>query len=287
MIDTIKKNLYISVVMLGRQIIFPLIVTVFFASCETPVEPERETDPITDITFSYLQEEEKIFASVKLKDPFNGISILFVRLIWYSTHGLNYDAPDSIYLNDNGDFGDILKSDNIYSRKLRNQDLVNTLTYGDTGTVYLSMIAMYYDNTSYSLVDSFSLGNIIPRIDWIQAPDTLLLPTTGIETDTIRVKVTDADGLEDIKWVGFTSQKPNGTYANRGNPIYLYDDGGEVILYEPYNLTSGDSAKGDGIYSYVLILDTSAATGSYIWTFRAQDLSNAYSNTITHTLILQ
>lgn len=284
MIDTIKQYIYILFLMLRRQFIFPLIAMGFFVSCETPVESEKQTDPLTNITFSYLQEEEKIFTSAKVKDPFNGLSLLFVQLLWY---GLKYETPDSIFLNDNGDFGDILKNDDVYSRKLSVQDLDNALTYGDTGDVYFDVIAMYSDSSLVDSTFSFSLGNIIPNLDWIQAPDTLSLPITGILTDTIRVKVTDADGLEDIKWVGFTSLKPDGTYANKGNPIYLYDDGGEKILYEPYNLTSGDSVKGDGIYSYVLLLDPSVTPGSYLWTFRAQDVSNAYSNTITHTLILQ
>ena len=271
----------------GKSYIISLIILGFIVSCELSVQTEEETDPIFNLTFNYLQGEEKLFSSAKLKDPFKGTALLYVRLLWYSSYGTDYDSPDSIFLNDNGDFGDILKNDQVYSKKITIQDLNNTLTYTDTGTVYLNVIAMYFDSTSYSLIDSFSLGNIIPRIEWIQAPDTLLVPGTGIETDTIKVKVTDADGLGDIKWVGFTSLKPDGKYANKGNPIYLYDDGGGVILYEPYNLTSGDSVEGDGIYSYVLLLDPSVSTGNYIWTFRAQDVSNAYSNTITHLLVLQ
>jgi len=273
--------------MFGRQFIITLLAIGFFVSCETPVESTEETDPITNITFNYLQENENLFASAQLKDPLNSISLSFVRLLWFGTQGLDGSTPDSVFLNDNGDFGDILKSDKVYSRKISIQDLNNMLTYGDTGTVYLSVVAMYSDSTIHSISDSFHLGNIIPRIDWVQAPDTLSVPTSGIETDTIRVKVTDADGLDDIKWVGFTSLKPDGNYANRGNPIYLHDDGGEVILYEPYNLTSGDATKGDGIYSYVLLLDPTVPKGSYLWTFHAQDLSNAYSNTLTHVLVLQ
>lgn len=210
----------------------------------------------------------------------------FVQLLWYGREGFESDRVDSLFLNDNGDFGDILKGDQTYSRKFSAEGLNNALEYGDTGSVFLEVTAMYFDSTLEVLADTFRLGNIVPRIESVEAPDTLNLPASGTMTDTIRATVTDADSLGDIKWVGFTSLKPDGSLANNGNPIFLYDDGGQVVLYEP-NITSGDSVAGDGIFSYVLFIDPTVAAGEYVWTFQAQDRSNAYSNSVVHTVVIQ
>ena len=286
MIDTVRRDAYIPSPMMKKPVAILVMTLAFWISCEVPVEPKVETDPVGDIVFTYLQDQAEVYVSAGFEDPFNGVSVSYVRLLWYGIRGLNHDDPDSIFLNDHGDFGDILRDDNVYSRKIPTGDLKNALTYTDTGDVYLEVSAMYLDSALYALADSFSLGNIIPRIDSLDAPDTLRIPASGLRTDTIRVWVSDADGLEDIKWVGFRSLRPDGTYANRNRPIFLYDDGGEVILLEP-DITSGDLIEGDGIYSYVVVLHSQTTPGSYIWTFQAQDLGNAYSNVVTHTVSVQ
>ncbi|MFQ6674542.1 MAG: hypothetical protein ACE5GH_07145, partial [Fidelibacterota bacterium] len=214
MIDRVARHLYIFSLMSQLRPAIPLLLLGLLVSCEPPVQSVDETDPITDVSFSYLQDDGKIFVSARIKDPFNGVKLNFVQLIWYGINGLSSDNPDSVFLNDNGDFGDILRGDHVYSRKQLAGDLDNPVIYGDTGTVYLRIGATYVDDQSHVLADSFGLGNIIPRIDSVEAPDTLQIPTSGIATDTIRVKVTDPDGLEDIQWVGFRSLKPDGTYAN-------------------------------------------------------------------------
>lgn len=246
-----------------------------------------DTDPIADLQFTYLQGVERIFVGARVKDPFNGVKLNYVQLLWYGMEGLDSNRVDSLFLNDNGDFGDILRGDKVYSRKFSVTGLRNSLEYGDTGTVYLEVRAMYFDSTLESLADSFRLGNIAPRIESVEAPDTLELPTQGVKTDTIRAVVTDPDSLTDIQWVGFTSLKPDGTLANKGNPIFLYDDGGLVDLFPPNNITSGDSVAGDGIYSWVLFVDPTVQVGAYVWTFQAQDKSNAYSNSVVHTVVIQ
>ena len=79
------------------------------------------------------------------------------------------------------------------------------------------------------------------------------------------------------------------TYANNGNYIYLYDDGGEVILYESdlITLTSGDAVKDDGTYAYVIFYDNSTPTGMYVWTFQAQDWGGNFSPIISRTVVVQ
>lgn len=278
--------------MICTQKIISLFFLGFFVfSCEAPLQSVEETDPIESIQFSYLQEDQRIFVAAKIKDPFNNIAADFVQLVWYGMNGLTYNFPDSIFLNDNGDFGDILQSDKTYSRKIDISDLdsTNSLVYEDTGTVYLKIIAQYKNNTTHILSDSLSLGNIIPQIVSISVSDTLFLPASGYDLDTLRMTVTDANGTKDLRWAGYKSLKPDGTYANNGNLIFLYDDGGTEILYQSdlITLTSGDSVAGDGIFSYILLLFPNTTVGTYVWTFYAQDMSYAYSIPVEHTVVVQ
>ncbi|MEE9168011.1 MAG: hypothetical protein V3U24_11205 [Candidatus Neomarinimicrobiota bacterium] len=280
-IDTKKRRLYIPGAVPGRDFIVASIISVFFFSCETPVEPEEETDPVTDITFNYLQEDEKIFTSAKLKDPFNGDNLVFAQLIWYGTNGFNQTTPDSFFLSDNGDFGDILKKDNVYSVKIPIEDLgdTNSILYGDTGIVYLQVLAHYDDNVE-AKVDSFDLGNINPKFLWIDAPDTLNLPDSGFaRLVDIKAKVTDANGVDDIQWVGFTSRhvEPD-TMLNNGNHVYLFDDGKE---------DHGDTAVGDSVYSILISFPYNAKTGELEWRFRVQDQSNAFRDTSHFVVVLE
>ena len=65
-----------------------------------------------------------------------------------------------------------------------------------------------------------------------------------------------------------------------GNPILLYDDGTGPD-------GSGDLQKGDGTFTRTISITQDATTGTYHWTFEAQDLSNAYSDTVKKVLLVQ
>ena len=144
--------------------------------------------------------------------------------------------------------------------------------------------------------DTVLIGNIIPKIESVDVENPIALPDTGtIKLYLVSANVFDADGLETIKWVGFTSYHVEGdALMNDGNRIYLYDDGSEVILYEP-NFTSGDSIKGDGIYSFKIPVygpgfsDSTLQTkvGTYKWRFIAQDDANQYSNIVEQEIIIE
>ena len=54
--------------------------------------------------------------------------------------------------------------------------------------------------------DSFYLGNIIPIIVSISASDTIFLPDSGgVTFELVTATVHDANGLDDIRRVGFVS----------------------------------------------------------------------------------
>ena len=140
------------------------------------------------------------------------------------------------------------------------------------------------------------IGNIIPTLISINAPDTIIRPIDAtISLEIISAEVFDADGLETIKWVGFTSFHLDGdSVMNNGNYIYLHDDGSEIILYEP-NITSGDETKDDGVFSFRIPIYGQGFTepgfqtkaGRFLWRFAAQDLLNDYTNIVEHEIIIQ
>ena len=271
-----------------------LLMVLFFNGC-----PEKEpiTDPIDTISgiqFTFHQDVNKLYFAASVESSYDDGSLISVSLIWYGVNKEN--IPDSLIIQDDGKDGDIISDDGMYSIKLANDSTLIKNTLGDdSGKVYLTVLA-YYDEVQISKLDSFSIGNIIPEIISITAPDTIIRPEGSTVTlHPVYAEVFDADGLETVKWVGFTSFHVDGdSLMNRGNYIYLYDDGSEDILYEP-DFTSGDSIWGDGIYSFRIPVygsgntdpDFQTKTGLFRWEFITQDNADDYSTPILHEVIIE
>ncbi len=144
------------------------------------------------------------------------------------------------------------------------------------GNYYVKFLAKDKSNLlSNELYLSLKLyrGNRPPFISDLKAPDTVFVQE---QTSLIKisVKVTDPDGIEDIKAVQFNSFRPDGTPSS-GNPFRMYDDGNS-------NGISGDDVAGDGIYSIMIQLPPNTQKGKYRFDFQAIDKSNASSNILTH-----
>ncbi|MFQ6608181.1 MAG: hypothetical protein ACE5EE_06540 [Fidelibacterota bacterium] len=291
MIVRLIRDIYILGIMRLHLPLFGVLLGIFMVSCvNNPYESDasQAVDPVSNIGFAYLQHDSALFVAADLRTFYSGAGIGEVKMIWYAKSGFSLTTPDSVLLYDSGFQGDILAGDRRYSRKVALSALSNGLTYGDTGTVYLKITAVY-GAVNFTQADSFSLGNIMPKIDSLIVPDTLNRPASGFNLDTLRVQVSDPDGRDDVKWVAYKSLKPDSTYANNGDYIYLYDDGGEVILYQSdlLTLTSGDEVKEDGTYAYVIVYDNSTPAGTYIWTFYAQDWSSNFSIGVMKTVVVQ
>jgi hypothetical protein len=114
-----------------------------------------------------------------------------------------------------------------------------------------------------------------PVISNLKAPDTLHIG----DTLSLTIKASDPDGLADLYEVGYRTLKPDGTYANDGNIILMFDDGNETF-------PSGDAVAGDGIYTYSTNVPQTAQRGIYIYTFSALDKSRTFSNTITKQIVV-
>ena len=269
------------------------ILALVYLACSDEKNQNSE-DLILNPSFSFLQDVNKLYFSVTIGSVYQGNALDGVIVLWY---GINLGSQaDTISLNDLGTNGDIIMNDDIFSRKISNNSpgLKNDLTDA-TGRVYMEYVATF-GSELVTLRDSVLIGNIIPRIESVVADTVIQRPSDAtVSLHLIKAQVFDADGLDNIKWVGFTSYHVEGdSMMNSGSPIYLHDDGSEIILYEP-NITSGDSDKGDGLYSFRIPVygtgfedpNFQTKSGTFKWRFQAQDKANDYSNMVEHEIVIQ
>ena len=74
------------------------------------------------------------------------------------------------------------------------------------------------------------------------------------------IEASDGDNNRDVKEVFFYSKKPDGEYANSGNPFKLYDDG-----------QSGDAIAQDNKFSLIIWITAENMLGNYTFEFQARD----------------
>ena len=271
-----------------------LVAILFFVGCGVEDKNEDSTIYISDPQFNFHQDVNKLYVSAMVLPQADGKILDNVIVEWFGTNQEN--VPDSLILKDGGVNGDIIAGDDIYTLKFQNDSSIISNTLGDdSGSVYINILAVYVGQTEQRST-SFKIGNIIPRILSIASPDTIIRPSGAtLSLHLVSATVFDADGLDDIKWVGFTSYHVEGdSMMNKGNYIYLYDDGSENIIYLP-DITSGDITSGDGTYSFKIPVfgsgnedpDYQTKAGTFRWEFITQDKEDEYSLTATHEVIIQ
>ncbi len=272
-----------------------LFLFFIFFSCLDPDRTPPE-NPISIPQFTFMQDQNTIYFSAKFQEEYQEMSLDSAFVRWYGSDLAG--GFDAITLNDDGVKGDIIEGDNIFARKISNGPLNRSITDADTGFLFADFTGVYGGVNYIGFLDSAKVGNLIPKIINVIA-DTLINRPEGRNINLIQVKaeVTDGDGNETIKWVGFTSfSLRDNEMMNNGNMIYLYDDGGTEILYPP-DFTSGDSAKDDGVYTFKIPIygdgfgsednDDTTRTGSFRWRFSVQDMANDYSQTVDHVIVIQ
>ena len=271
-----------------------LVAILFFVGCDVEDKNEDSTIYISDPQFNFHQDVNKLYVSAMVLPEIDGKILDNVIVEWFGTNQEN--IPDSLILKDGGVNGDIIAGDDIYTLKFQNDSSIISNTLGDdSGSVHINILAVYVGQTEQRSA-SFKIGNIIPRILSIASPDTIIRPSGAtLSLHLVSATVFDADGLDDIKWVGFTSYHVEGdSMMNKGNYIYLYDDGSENIIYLP-DITSGDITSGDGTYSFKIPVfgsgnedpEYQTKAGTFRWEFVTQDKEDEYSLTATHEVIIQ
>ena len=277
---------------------FLIITALIFWGCPDSASTPDPDSPLGELQFTYLQNDQILYFAIDLAPSFKGNTLETAMVSWYGTDSTRTDTSDDLELKDEGENGDILKDDGLYSLKEPNDSLtlMNPISSSDTGRVYVEFQATYGNVSPFMVKDSFYLGNIIPIILSISASDTIFLPDSGsVIFELVEAEVHDANELYDIRRVGFVSYHvDDSTFLNEGNIINLYDDGSEVIIYEP-NFTSGDVKANNGTYSFRIAVfgpgnpdpALQTKTGTFDWIFEAMDMSNTYSDTVIHRIIVQ
>ncbi len=216
---------------------------------------------VTAFEFDYLSQE--FFISVAISSP-EEISTSEAHL--YLPQTINVA---SLSLNDDGLQGDIQVNDGSY----------------DANWILPDSLSSYIDSL-WTLEVSVSSGADLKQITQTLQPerpapplilsashlDTLTLSIDGLVLDTLEVELTHPKGLDEIRDVSMMSLKPDGNYANNGQPIPLYDDGSSEVFFtfDSVDFTSGDRIANDGIYSLLLALTPTNLSGTYYWTFNAR-----------------
>lgn len=272
------KRLYFIILILKSMLIL---------SCEEPIV-ESEPKSIADINFNYLQSSKKLFVSALISPSYMNTSLDSVEVLWKGTDQQN--TSDTLKLFDDGTFGDIISNDNIFSRRIPNSSsaITNVIPASAKDSVFLIIRSTYKNRKVESDLYSFLLGNIHPKIGTVVLPSSVDRPTSNSDPNivntikfTVTASVSDANGLEDIKRVFFRSYHVGlDSMMNSGNPILLLDDGES-------SAGSGDLQKGDGTFSRTISISENALIGTYHWIFEAQDLSNAYSDTVKKVIIVK
>ena len=275
---------------------FLFLCALIFWGCPDSASTTDTDSPLGELQFTFLQEDQILYFAIDVAPNVKGNSLETAVVYWFGTDTTSTRTADYLLLNDDGISGDILKNDDLYSLKVINNTLTQNPIDNDTGRVYLDFEATYENNASFMVQDSFYLGNIIPIIVSISASDTIFLPDSGgVTFELVKARVHDANGLDDIRRVGFVSfYVDDSTFLNEGNIINLYDDGSEVIIYEP-NFTSGDEVANDSTYSFRIPVfgpgnpdpALKTKTGTFDWIFEAMDMANTYSDTVIHRIIVQ
>ena len=232
---------------------------------EEPFLPEGDETTfqvdIVDFEFDYLSQGFFFSIAVESPEPLNQVT---------ASLATNNFQTDQIILNDMGLNGDILNGDGRYDG---NWTLPDTLAALFDETWDIEIIVT--DESMHQLQDVASMQPERPEPPVISNPmhlDTLTLLSDAMVLDTLRLTLEHPAGLDEIRDVSMMSLKPNGEYANGGQPIPLYDDGGTTVFYSfgGVDFTSGDSLANDGIYSLLLALTPTNLSGTYHWTFNSR-----------------
>jgi len=268
----------------AMRVLIILSMLLLFIGCPGTDPIIEDSDPISNVQFTFHQDIEKLYFSSTITESYGGNSLSSVNVIWFGTDSSR--AADSIALNDEGLHGDILSYDGIYGIKTANDSMVisNVITQSDSGLVFYKIIAKYGSDW-VSISDSSELGNLMPAIISISFPDTMVRPTEQnlYHIDSIFVTAHDPNGLNDIQSCFLLFKKPDGNYANNGDPILLYDDG---VKYpnDTDNPSIWDSQLSDGTYSRLITIGYDNPIGTYEATFWVKDWDGLF---ITKTEVLE
>ena len=234
-----------------------------------------ESSEILDTQFTFHQDVGMLYFSMTVDTDYLSSSNVEATVLWYGTNISN--SPDSLILNDDGIDGDIIINDRMYSLKVKNDSTssIKNAIGNDSGKVFADYILTSSDKI-VTQSDSFEIGNLMPKILSIVFPDSMLHPSQPnyYAIDSIFINVFDPNGLNDIRSCYLFFQKPDGSYANNGEPIFLYDDGNK----SDENISLWDGIANDGTFSRLITIGNENPIGKYYATFFLNDWGGLFTS---------
>ena len=157
---------------------------IIYHGCEGSSSGSVIENPLGNLQFTYLQDDRVLYFAIEVESSANRSPLESTVLLWYGTD--TTASPDNLLLNDEGESGDIIIGDDLYSLKVLNDSLFlsNPISLNDTGKVHMKFQATYGNGSSFMIRDSFFLGNIISLIGFgfnLIAVSWLVLEKTGSE----------------------------------------------------------------------------------------------------------
>ncbi len=207
-------------------------------------------------------------------DPLESDSVVSVEMQLYSPAGLPIDAPTALSKVGGGYYGIEIASD--FAARKSSGDYIFAFRARDS-----------FDVASDSLGKVVFLQNLPPGLSDSQYPDTLAIPVNPPYTELlITIKSWDEQTAADLKSVYLYSRKPDGSMANNGFPIPMEDNG---LPFDPARWNQGylgDLVAGDSIFSTTAVLYDTSQTGTYTFTFMAEDFAGNSSTPYIDSLIV-
>jgi hypothetical protein len=153
-----------------------------------------------------------------------------------------------------------------------------TVGRADVGMFQIEVYAVSRGNlpgNSVALPLTLTRNRSHPHLSDLVAPDTVVRTAPGDQEFLLfSVTVSDSDGYDDIAAVLFKRISPKETPA-----FPMFDDGGK----DP---TSGDQLAGDGIFSRIVRIDSSAFLGPQVFLFQAKNKMGDFSDSLKHTITI-
>lgn len=176
----------------------------------------------------------------------------------------NGNRIQNFNMSDNGSSPDTTGGNGVYTVMV-NYTTTSCLTVGNYQVQYLATSTSgLTSNLIVSTVPVYYSNNVAPVVSFINAPDTVIKPTTGFIAFSLRVTGSDANGSCDLKNVFFRTIRPDGT--TNGLQFNMFDDG-DLVAH-------GDSVAGDSRYGLIIQIDSSPTTQTGVYQFNYQAIDN-------------
>ncbi len=261
-----------------KSAVIIIVTSLLYFCCDNGQEPNKGPGVILQTfvadSLKIADTASVVFLTAEVEDPDGLDDVESVYFYSRKPDGTLSNEGNSFPMKDDGVNGDSAANDGIYTGKIIISSSAQAGFY-----IFSFQMEDRAGNLSNEVSDTMKVYKELTEPN--KGPGTILetyvadsiqIPVSQAAS-VVSAKVEDPDGLDDVESVYFFSRKPDGTLANGGNSIVMFDNG-----------TEGDSTAGDGIYSTGITITFDSQAGTYVFTFymsdKAGNLSDAKMDSI-------